>query len=74
MSTNSDVLFDLYALTQDLMKHQSDIDTILSAIDTEEGNDEDFNAIENASLMIIDACEKIESRLAPQSCHCCCQT
>ena len=71
MSTESDVLADVFTLTQEIMKHQTRIDTTLKDIDLDL---QDFGAIERASQEIIENCKRIEKCLTPSQNSCCCQT
>ena len=70
MSEVSDILADIFVLAQNLMKHQTKIDTALKDLDLDF---QDFDVIENASAEIIETCQKIEKRLMPRT-SCCCQT
>ena len=73
---DSDLLFELYAHLQDLLKYHQEIDQSLKDLALKDSSlPHDFEPIENASSAIIDTCEKLENHFSPQKClgGCCCQ-
>ena len=59
---DSDLLFELYAHLQDLLKYHQEIDQSLKDLALKDSSlPRDFQPIENASSSIIDTCEKLEN-------------
>ena len=72
MSVKTDInsLFEVYVMLQDVMKQHEIINSTLKDLSLQEDN-QDFSSIENASVVIIEACKKIENQFDPkkQQCH-----
>ena len=65
---DSDLLFELYAHLQDLLKYHQEIDKSLKDLALRDSPlPHDFEPIENASSAIIDTCEKLENHFSPRS-------
>ena len=72
---DSDLLFELYAHLQDLLKYHQEIDQSLKDLALKDSSlPHDFEPIEDTSSAI-DTCEKLENYFSPMK-HlggCCCQ-
>ena len=68
MSVKTDInsLFEVYVMLQDVMKQHEIINSTLKDLFLQEDN-QDFSSIENASVAIIEACNKIENEFTPKS-------
>ena len=57
LETDVDSLFKVYVMLQDIMKQHEVISSSLEGLSVKEDN-QDFSTIENASVAIIEACNK----------------
>ena len=71
MSADSQLLFDIYVLLQDLMKEHVNIDQCLKDISFTDPEDSSFKKIATHAELIMQKCTDIEKIVSPGQCCCC---
>ena len=71
MSADSQLLFDIYVLLQDLMKEHVNIDQCLKDISLTDPQDSSFKKIAAHAELIMQKCSDIEKIVSPGQCCCC---